>query len=84
MGGIAQGITRQAEARVYVVDADSGSCERLCRLLRDAGYQVQAFATARAFLDVAAFLAADCVLLRMSVPGAADRPARGRRGRQSR
>jgi PAS domain S-box-containing protein len=70
VAGIAQDITREAEARVYVVDADSGSYERLCRLLRDAGYQVQAFATAQAFLEVAAVLAAGCVLLRMSVPEA--------------
>jgi PAS domain S-box-containing protein len=65
VGGIAQNITRDTEALVYLVDADGASCERLSFLLRGAGYQVQEFATTRAFLEVAPALAAGCVLLKV-------------------
>ena len=72
VGGIAQDITRDAEVVVYLVDADGASRERLFRLLRGAGYQVQEFATARAFLEVAPVLATGCVLLKVRAPDAAD------------
>jgi PAS domain S-box-containing protein len=72
VAGIAQDITRDAEALVYVVDADGAGRERLCVLLRGAGYRVQEFATARVFLEVAPVLASGCVLLKVQALKAAD------------
>jgi PAS domain S-box-containing protein len=72
VAGIAQDITRDAEARVYVVDADAAGRERLSVLFRGAGYRAQGFATARSFLEVAPFLASGCVLLKVQALKAAD------------
>lgn len=72
VAGIAQDITRDAEALVYVVDEDTAGRERLSVLLRGAGYRVQGFATARAFLEMAPVLASGCVLLNVQALKAAD------------
>jgi len=72
VAGIAQDITRDAEALVYVVDADAAGRERLSVLLRGAGYRVQEFAIPRAFLEVAPVLASGCVLLKVQALNAAD------------
>jgi PAS domain S-box-containing protein len=63
IGGIAQDLTRHDGRLVYVVDADEGSRERFTRLLRGAGYAVKAFASKRAFLEVAPVLVPGCVVL---------------------
>src|SRR5579875_2617570 len=39
VAGIAQDITRESEALVYLVDADRDSCARLSLLLRGANYR---------------------------------------------
>jgi PAS domain S-box-containing protein len=72
VAGIAQDITPEAEALVYVVGTGGAAPERLPLLLREAGYRVQEFATARAFMEVASVLAAGCVLLNVQTVEAAD------------
>lgn len=72
VAGIAQDITPEAEALVYVVGTGGAAPERLSLLLRDAGYRVQEFATARAFMEMASVLAAGCVLLNVQTIKTAD------------
>jgi hypothetical protein len=72
VAGIAQDITLEAEALVYVVGTGGAAPEPLSLLLRDAGYRVQEFATARAFMEMASVLAAGCVLLDVQTIEAAD------------
>ncbi|MGH7025390.1 MAG: response regulator transcription factor [Caulobacteraceae bacterium] len=48
--------------RVYVVAGASGQRRRTARVLGDAGYEVKKFASSRAFTEVAAIVAAGCVL----------------------
>ncbi|WP_210168229.1 PAS domain S-box protein [Microvirga massiliensis] len=69
-GGIAQDITRHDGRFVYVVDADEPSRQILTRGLRDAGYDVRAFASGKAFLEAAPALAAGCVVLDICRSGA--------------
>jgi PAS domain S-box-containing protein len=69
-GGIAQDITKHTGSLLYVVDADDASRQELTLLLQGAGYNVKAFASARAFLDVASVLAAGCVVLDVGRPEA--------------
>jgi FixJ family two-component response regulator len=55
---------------VYVVDDDLGVRTALCRLLRSAGLQVAAFATAETFLQMAEpGDAASCVVVDLFMPG---------------
>ena len=72
IAGIARDVTLKSEARVYVVGMDGASAKRLTRSLRDMGYRVQEFPTARAFLEVAPVLAAGCVLVNVQAVEAAD------------
>jgi PAS domain S-box-containing protein len=69
-GGIAQDITRHEGRFVYVVDADEPSRQDLTRGLRNAGYDVRAFPSAKAFLEAAPALAAGCVVLDIRQPDA--------------
>ncbi|WP_114948441.1 PAS domain S-box protein, partial [Microvirga calopogonii] len=69
-GGVAQDITRHDGRFVYVVDADEPSRQDLTRGLRDAGYDVRAFPSGKAFLEAAPALAAGCVVLDMRQPEA--------------
>jgi PAS domain S-box-containing protein len=69
-GGIAQDITRHEGRFVYVVDADEPSRQDLTRGLRNAGYDVRAFPSGKAFLEVASALAAGCVVLDIRQPDA--------------
>jgi PAS domain S-box-containing protein len=68
-GGIAQDITRTEGRFVYLVDGET-SHQGLLRLLRDAGYDVRAFRSGKAFLQVALALTPGCVLLDLSGPEA--------------
>ncbi|MBQ0818871.1 PAS domain S-box protein, partial [Microvirga sp. HBU67558] len=52
-GGVAQDITRPDGRFVYVVDADEPARQILTRGLRDAGYDVRAFPSGKAFLEAA-------------------------------
>ncbi|MBQ0818870.1 PAS domain-containing protein, partial [Microvirga sp. HBU67558] len=52
-GGVAQDITRHDGRFVYVVDADEVSRQILTSGLRDAGYDVRAFPSGKAFLEAA-------------------------------
>ena len=69
-GGIAQDITRHEGRFVYVVDADGTSRQNLTRGLREAGYDVRAFPSGKAFLESAPALAAGCVVLDIHQPDA--------------
>ncbi|MDF2690011.1 MAG: hypothetical protein K0Q80_2977, partial [Microvirga sp.] len=69
-GGIAQDITRHEGRFVYVVDAEEPSRQDLTRGLRDAGYDVRAFPSGKAFLEAAPALAAGCVVLDIRQPEA--------------
>jgi PAS domain S-box-containing protein len=63
LGGIAQDITLRSGTRIYVVSTEAASRQRLSLLLGHAGYEVQPFDTARAFLDAAPALVPGCVVL---------------------
>jgi PAS domain S-box-containing protein len=63
IGGIAKDVTKHDLSLVYLVDADDAVRQAVTRLLRDGGYEVKAFASPSAFLEVAAALRPGCVLL---------------------
>jgi FixJ family two-component response regulator len=69
-GGIAQDVTKHTGSLVYVVDADEDSRRRLSLLLRGAGYEAKAFASARAFLEAVPALVPGCVVLDTRAPAA--------------
>lgn len=57
-----------AAARVFLVDDQPAVLKGLARLLTAAGYTVQAYATAQAFLDSGCANAEGCLVLDMSMP----------------
>ncbi|MGG5820274.1 response regulator [Falsiroseomonas sp. HW251] len=63
LGGIAQDVTAHGGTRVCLVGAERASRQRLSLLLGRAGYEVQPFDAARAFLDAAPALLPGCVVL---------------------
>ncbi|MPR10739.1 PAS domain-containing protein [Microvirga tunisiensis] len=69
-GGVAQDITRHEGRFVYVVDADEPSRQDLTRGLRNAGYDVRAFPSGKAFLEAAPALVLGCVVLDIRQPDA--------------
>jgi PAS domain S-box-containing protein len=73
LGGIAQDITKFDSSHIYVVDGDESARQDLMRLLQTAGYDVKAFPSARAFLDVAPLLVAGCVVLDTRSPSSGSR-----------
>jgi FixJ family two-component response regulator len=54
---------------VYVVDDDASICRALARLLRSAGFEVQTFPSARAFLDCPGPDGPACLVLDIRMPG---------------
>jgi FixJ family two-component response regulator len=57
-------------ATVFLVDDDTSVRRALTRLIRSAGYEVQAFASAREFLDSdRANEGSDCIVLDVRMPG---------------
>src|SRR3954447_22133395 len=70
IAGIAQDLTKDSVAFVYVVDADEASRESLSRMLKEAGYEVTSFASAQAFLQTASALMPGCVVLNAHLPEA--------------
>ena len=56
-------------ALVVVVDDDGSVRRGLERLLRSAGYAVETFASARAFLDRGDYARASCLVLDVRMPG---------------
>jgi FixJ family two-component response regulator len=56
-------------ATVFVVDDDAGIRVGLERLLRSAGYRVQSFSSAQAFLEAATPDAQACLILDVNMPG---------------
>jgi PAS domain S-box-containing protein len=70
IGGIAQDITQHEGSIVYVVDGNEASGRDLCLLLQGAGYEVQSFPSAQAFLAVAPVLVPGCVVLNTRSPEA--------------
>jgi PAS domain S-box-containing protein len=63
MGGIAQDITKHESSTVYLIDSRAEPRRALAVTLHEAGYAVREFASARAFLEVAAALQPGCVLV---------------------
>lgn len=57
------------QSTVFVVDDDEAVRVGLSRLLRSAGWEVEAFASAGAFLERPAFTGIGCVLLDVQMPG---------------
>lgn len=57
------------QATVFVVDDDEAVRVGLARLLRSAGWKVEAFASAGAFLERSVFTGVGCVLLDVQMPG---------------
>lgn len=53
---------------IFVIDDDDGVRTGLSRLLRAAGWQVEAFASASAFLDRPTYTGTGCVLLDVDMP----------------
>ena len=70
IAGIARDITQHDGSMVYVVDNDEASRRDLCLRLQQAGYEVKAFASAQAFLEVAPVLVPGCVVLDTGAPEA--------------
>jgi len=70
IAGIAQDLTKDSVALVYVVDADEASRESLSEMLKGAGYEVTPFTSARAFLEAAPALMPGCVVLDTRLPEA--------------
>lgn len=59
-----------ARSTVFLIDDDASVRKALSRLIRSAGYDVQAFASARDFLDHSAIgRTAACLVLDVSMPG---------------
>jgi FixJ family two-component response regulator len=54
---------------VFLVDDDAGVCRALGRVLREAGFEVQAFESAEAFLAAGGSAARGCLVLDVSMPG---------------
>jgi len=69
VGGIAQDITTETGLRAYVISAGDGARKGLVGSLQAADYEVQAFASGRAFLNVAGSLMPGCVVLDLEEPG---------------
>jgi PAS domain S-box-containing protein len=63
IGGVARDVTQHDGSMVYVVNGNKGSRRELLLRLQEAGYQVKAFASAQAFLEVAPVLVPGCVVL---------------------
>ena len=59
----------QVKSLVVVVDDDASVRRGLERLLRSAGYAVETFPSARAFLDQRDYDRADCLVLDVRMPG---------------
>ena len=59
----------RAAATVFVVDDDASVRRSLTRLLEAAGYTVEAFASAREFLNAAQAPGASCLVLDLRMPG---------------
>ncbi|WP_246690538.1 PAS domain S-box protein [Microvirga aerophila] len=83
VAGIARDITQHDGSMVYVVDEDEGSRGELSLVLQGAGYQVNGFPSARAFLEVAPVVVPGSVVLRSYGPDGGEltlpRELKGRR-----
>jgi len=62
-------MTLEAPATVYVIDDDQAVCRSLERLLRAAGFTVQAFRSAPDFLAAPRDQAPGCIILDIQLPG---------------
>ncbi|WP_244409748.1 PAS domain-containing protein [Methylorubrum populi] len=63
VGGIAADVTGRTGTRIYVVDRDAESRQKLLALLHPAGYEVQLFESPAALAEVAESLQPGCVIL---------------------
>jgi FixJ family two-component response regulator len=59
----------QANHLISVVDDDPSMSRMLCRAIKAAGLNVDAFSSAEEFLDSEASRASDCLILDMNLPG---------------
>ena len=69
VGGIAQDVTTDTDLRAYVIATGNDARRGLVGALEAAGYEVQAFASGRAFLTVAGSLMPGCVVLEFEEAG---------------
>ena len=65
--GSAKEVTSHERA-VFVVDDDASVRRALVRLIRSSGYHTEAFASAAAYLERAAFKLPDCLILDVRMP----------------
>jgi len=56
-------------ATVFIIDDDEAICRSLARLIRSGGYEVEAFLSAREFLDRLPFPGVGCVVADVCMPG---------------
>ena len=56
-------------ARISIIDDDSLVRDALCRLCTSAGYQVEAFGSAEAFVETVSAEQTDCLILDVHLPG---------------
>jgi PAS domain S-box-containing protein len=68
--GVAQDITVHECSQVYLVDGGEAARQEHAALLQGAGYEVKAFASGKAFLEMAPALVPGCVLLDVAGPEA--------------
>jgi PAS domain S-box-containing protein len=70
IGGVARDVTQHDGSMVYVVDGNEASRRELSLVLQEAGFQVNQFSSAQAFLEVAPVLLPGCVVLDARAPEA--------------
>jgi PAS domain S-box-containing protein len=69
VGGIAQDITMDAGLHAYVIATEDDARRELAGALQAAGYEVQGFASGRAFVQIAGSLMPGCVVLDLEERG---------------
>jgi FixJ family two-component response regulator len=71
VGGTSRQKGKVSENRqtICIIDDDASVCRALCRLIRSAGWNAVAFASAEDFLRAATSPAPDCLVLDAQLPG---------------
>ena len=59
----------EADTRIFIIDDDAKFRKSLARLVKSIGYDVESFASARAFLEREPFDGPSCLLLDVRMPG---------------
>jgi FixJ family two-component response regulator/signal transduction histidine kinase len=77
-------VANEASGTVFVVDDDPGMCRALERQLQGAGYRVETFASAQAYLDAAPADAVACIVSDVRMPGLSGLDLQASLGREGR